>query len=133
LNGTKTEPPGPGEKPEATTTPSRLITAHLNGWFAELADHCHLFDGSICVEAVWPGGSRPDDGTRTQKTGGDDAVEADKALGTSAATSAARSAAKRLHLRSERSADMGDLPFLQREAEVAADWPLGQSGDRCHA
>jgi hypothetical protein len=65
-------------------------------------------------------------------TGGVEEADAVRALGTSATASATSSAAKRLHLRSERSADMGDLPFLQREAEVAADWPLGQSGDRCH-
>jgi hypothetical protein len=59
LNGTKTEPPAPAEEPEATTTPFRLITAHRNGWFAELADHCHSFDGSTGSTWSPPEGAVP--------------------------------------------------------------------------
>ena len=94
-------------------TPSRRMSFQLNGWFAELADHVHSFDGSICVEAVFPGESRPDDGTRTQKPGGVGAAEVDKALGTSASASAASSAANKLHRRTERRADMAT--FLSPE------------------
>src|SRR5207302_549321 len=124
-SGTKIEPPAPADEPAATTTPSRRTSAQRNGWCAELADHCHVFENSNGVEAIAPGGSRPDVGSRWQIVGGVGAADAESALGTSTTTSAARSAAKRLHLRSERSTDMGDLPFLRSEAgEVAADWPL---------
>jgi hypothetical protein len=111
LNGTRIESPWPGEEPEATTTPSCRISFQLNGWFAELADHCHCIEGSSGVEAVAPGGSSPDVGSRWQITGGVGEAEAERALGTSATTSATRSAANKLHRRSETSRDMGDLPF----------------------
>ena len=40
------------------------MSFQLNGWFAELADHCHWFENSSGVEVVAPGGSRPYVGTR---------------------------------------------------------------------
>ena len=101
--------PAPAEKPEATMSPSRLMSAQRNGWWAELADHCHRFESSVGVVATPPGGSRPDVGTRWQIVGAVDAAEAGSALGTSTTANAATSAPKRLHLRSEGSGDMGGL------------------------